>query len=671
MTTPSEPPPSPDATTEWPARRRANDPPADSPAAVRLAVALLRDQAERWRAGHRRPVEGYLDAHPELAEYPSVASLLAANEFRLRAGRGEAPKLDEYRRRFPRWAARLELDLAFLQQLEPGGPAAPHPDGPPPRNAAVVPTRTLAEQLERRSWPRIPRYEIAAELGRGGMAVVYRARQADLQRSVALKVILAGALAGPAERTRMRREAEAVARVRHPNVVQIFDTGEHDGCLYLALEYVSGGSLDRRLRSHPLPPAEAARIVEQLAAGVQAAHDAGIVHRDLKPANVLLDPDGTPKVTDFGLAKLHDAAVRLTLTGTTAGTPCYMSPEQVNSDPDRIGPATDIYGLGGILYECLTGRPPFDAPTTLETIRQVAEEEVVPVCRLQASVPRDLETICLKCLRKDSRQRYPTARELADDLARFRAGEPILARPVGVAEQAWRWVRRHPVVPLMALTLGLMVATVVGLMAWTTYHAYQVAGHLRERELHLHGLRGTLLRLDESQTRYAELAAATGDPHWEGRFREVAAEAERHRAEAARLAPDVAAAVGLLPASDEVRVSEHRALEAVRAGRTPDAWGRLQGPDHRAARDAYTTAVNRFADRVDAAADAELRQVRAEGFWSLLSAAAVAGLIGLAALAAWFLCLRDDRRLSGPRRTSGSSVVLAPTHLLGPNRPSP
>ncbi len=662
MTTPSEST-SPDSTTEWPPPRPPGPAPADSPTAVRLAVALLRDQAERWRVGHRRPVEGYLDAHPELADYPSVLSLLAANEFRIRAGRGEAPSLDEYRRRFPRWAARLELDLAFFQQIEPEVPAPPRADG---GCARLSPAVTLAERPGRRSWPRIPRYEIAAELGRGGMAVVYRARQVDLPRSVALKVILAGALAGPSERTRMRREAEAVARVRHPNVVQIFDTGEHDGCLYLALEYVSGGSLDRRLQSHPLPPGEAARIVEQLAAGVQAAHDAGIVHRDLKPANVLLDPDGTPKVTDFGLAKLCDAAVRLTRTGTTAGTPCYMSPEQVSSDPDRIGPATDIYGLGGILYECLTGRPPFDAPTTLETVRQVAEEEVVPVCRLQAGVPRDLETICLKCLRKDPSHRYPTAQAVADDLARFRAGEPILARPVGAAEQAWRWVRRHPVVPLMALTLGLMGASVVGLMAWTTYHAYQVAGQLRERELHLHGLRGSLLRLDESQTRCAELAAATGDPHWDARFREVAAEAEDLRAEASRLAPEAVEAAGLRPASEAVRANEVRAIELVCAGHRGDAWTRLQAPEHRDARAAYTAAVNRFADTVDAAADAELRQIRAEGFWSLLSAAAVAGLIGVAAVAAWFVYLRDDRRPSGAKRTCESDCDAEPTRMLGP-----
>ncbi len=640
--TPSES--SPDSTTEWPPRRPPDVPPSDSPTAVRLAVALLRDQAERWRVGHRRPVEGYLDAYPELAACPSVATLLAANEFLIRAGRGESPTLDEYRRRFPRWAARLEIDIAFLQQLQPTESAHSERSGQSPGALPLLPTLTLAERLERRSWPRIPKYEITAELGRGGMAVVYLARQVDLQRSVALKVILAGALAGAAERTRMRREAEAVARVRHPNVVQIFDTGEHEGCLYLALEYVSGGSLDRRLGSHPLPFGEAARILEQLALGVQAAHDAGIVHRDLKPANVLLDPDGTPKVTDFGLAKLHDAAVRLTVTGTTAGTPCYMSPEQVNSDPNQIGPATDIYGLGGILYECLTGRPPFDAPTTLETIRQVAEEEVVPVCRLQASVPRDLETICLKCLRKDPSKRYPTAQALADDLARFRAGEPILARPVGVAEQTWRWVRRHPVVPLMALTLGLMVASVVGLMAWTTYHAYQVAGQLRERELHLHGLRGTLLRLDETQTRYAELAAATGDPLWAEHHSEATTAAEHHRREARRLAAESVEAAGLDSAASEVLARQQQALERVRGGQLSEGWNLMRGDEHQRARERYLAAVTRFADEIDMAADAELQQVRTEGFWSLLSAAAVAGLISVTAVILWLIYLGPSRR---------------------------
>ena len=497
------------------------------------------------------------------------------------------------------------------------------------------------------AWPRIPGYEVLSELGSGGAAVVYLARQIGLNRLVALKVLLAGSLATGPERLRLRREAEAVAALRHPNVIQIHEIGEHQGCLYLSLEYSSGGSLDRRIERHTLPPAEAAALVEQVAAGVQAAHDAGIVHRDLKPGNVLLAEDGTPKVTDFGLARQQAHALRLTRTGAVAGSPSYMAPEQVEPESERIGPATDVYGLGGILYECLTGRPPFTAPNTLETMRRVADEEVVSVRRLQPGVPRDLETICLKCLEKKPAKRYATARGLAADLARFRAGEPISARPTGPTERAWRWARRHPVIPLLALTLGVMTLSVAGLMAWSTYHAYQVAGHLRERELHLHGLRGTLLQLDEAQTRYAELAAATGDPAWGNRHRDIADESDRHRADAARLAPDATEASGLSSAAEEVLIRERRALDLVRDGKATDAWQLLQGDDQRRGREEYAAAVDRFADRVDEAADAELRQVQTEAIWSLASATALAGLIGVSLVAGWLVGLRRRRPQPG------------------------
>jgi len=493
------------------------------------------------------------------------------------------------------------------------------------------------------TWPQIPGYEIVAELGSGGVAVVYLARQLGLNRSVALKVLLAGSLATGHERMRLRREAKAVAMLRHPNVIQIHEIGEYEGCVYLSLEYSPGGSLDRRIERLPLPHAEAAALVEQVAAGVQAAHDAGIIHRDLKPGNVLLGEDGTPKVTDFGLARQQAHTLRLTRSGTVAGTPSYMAPEQVLPDPARIGPATDVYGLGGILYECLTGRPPFAAPTILETMRQVVDDDVVSVCRLQAGVPRDLETICLKCLEKDPAKRYATARDLAADLARFRVGEPIRARPTGPTGRAWRWARRHPVVPFLALTLGVMTLSVAGLMAWSTYHAYQVAGHLRERELHLHGLRGTLLRVDEAQARYAELAAATGDPAWGDRHRDAAKEAERHLVDAARLAPVATGASGLSSAAEELLIRERQALDLVRDGKATDAWRLLQGDDHRRGREEYAAAVGRFADRVDEAADAELRQVQAESLWSLASATALAGLIGCASIVVWAIYFRARR----------------------------
>jgi len=621
-------------TTAW----RAYSPPNRTDA-LRWAAALIHDQTERWRAGHRRPVESYLATYPQLACHTEIGLALAASEFVIRADRGELPQISEYRHRFPQWGERLEAEIEFLRQ---------HTSQVPTTNFPSVDT-SLAIRSDcaiDQSWPRLPGYEIVAELGRGGMAVVYQAIQSGLNRTVALKVILAGALASKSERERMRREAEAVARLRHPNVVQIHDIGEHEGCLFLSLEYISGGSLDSRLIARPLPPSEAASLVEQLAGAIQAAHDAGIIHRDLKPANVLLDQNGTPKVTDFGLAKQRDESHRLTVSGTAAGTPSYMAPEQVLVEPEKIGPATDVYGLGCILYECLTGRPPFAGPTTLETMRQVADDEVVSVRRLQAGVPPDLETICIKCLEKDPAKRYASAQKLADDLASFRAGEPINARPLGPAERAWRWARRHPVVPLLAFTLGLMILSVAVLMTWSTYHAYQVAGHLRERELHLHSLRGTLLRLDEAQARYADLAAATANPGLEARHRDYATQANQNRLDAARLAPEATEAAKLLATAKVVIQQENRAMEFVRSGRAADAWALLQSDDHRHCRDEYAAAVGRFGDRVDEEADAELREVQAEAFRALGSATALSGLIGTTMVTGWFIALRRRR----PRR---------------------
>jgi serine/threonine-protein kinase len=243
-------------------------------------------------------------------------------------------------------------------------------------------------------------YELLATLGRGGMGVVFKARHVKLKRLVALKMIRTGRLAAAEELARFRTEAEAVARLRHPNVVQVHDVGEHDGCPYLALEFVPGGSLAQKLAAAPLPPAQAAGLVRALAGAMHAAHQANVVHRDLKPANVLLDADGTPKVTDFGLAKALDADDGQTRTGQVMGTPSYMAPEQAAGAAHAIGPATDVWALGAILYECLTGRPPFRAASPLDTLDQVRSRDPVPPRQLDPSVPRDLDTICLKCLQR-------------------------------------------------------------------------------------------------------------------------------------------------------------------------------------------------------------------------------------------------------------------------------
>ena len=260
--------------------------------------------------------------------------------------------------------------------------------------------------------PRILGYEVEAVLGRGGMGVVFRARHLRLNRPVAVKTVLDGGYAGPRARERFQREAEAVAALRHPNVVQVYDVGEEGGRPYLAMELVEGGNLAQKLAGTPQPARPAAALVATLAGAVQAAHDAGIVHRDLKPANILLAAGCTPKISDFGLARRLEGGAGLTQSGVPVGTPSYMAPEQARGQTNAVGPAADVYALGAILYECLTGRPPFRAATAAETIQQVISQEPAPPSRLNDKVPRDLDTICLKCLYKEPDRRYATADEL-------------------------------------------------------------------------------------------------------------------------------------------------------------------------------------------------------------------------------------------------------------------
>jgi serine/threonine protein kinase len=314
--------------------------------------------------------------------------------------------------------------------------------------------------------PSVPGYDVLGILGKGGMGVVYKARQRRLARIVALKMILHAEHAGEQERQRFQAEAEAVARLQHPNIVQIHEVGEQCGLPYFSLEFCPGGSLADKLDGTPLSPKEAARLVQTLAQAMEAAHQAHVIHRDLKPANVLLTADGTPKITDFGLAKKLDVQGQ-THTGAVMGTPSYMAPEQAGGHKD-IGPAADVYALGAILYELLTGRPPFKAASTMETIWRVINDEAVPPRRLQSKVPRDLETICLKCLQKQSSRRYVSAAALADDLRRFRAGEPIAARPVARWERGWRWCCRNPAISvLIATVVGLTIAVgVLGVVLW-------------------------------------------------------------------------------------------------------------------------------------------------------------------------------------------------------------
>jgi predicted Ser/Thr protein kinase len=286
--------------------------------------------------------------------------------------------------------------------------------------------------------PGVPGYEILGELGRGGMGVVYKARQCGLNRMVALKMILVGGHAGEAELTRFHIEAEAIARLQHPNIVQVFDSGQSAGHPFFSMEYVEGGTLANRLGHQPQPARQAAQLVAVLARAMHVAHQRGIVHRDLKPANVLLTADGTPKITDFGLAKRLDAEKALTQSNAIVGTPSYMAPEQAEARTRAIGPPADIYALGAILYEMLTGRPPFLAETPLDTILQVVADEPAPPSRIQSRVPPELEAVCLKCLRKEPRLRYVTALGLAEDLERFLAGTPTEAGRHGARARVQR-----------------------------------------------------------------------------------------------------------------------------------------------------------------------------------------------------------------------------------------
>jgi hypothetical protein len=356
----------------------------------------------------------------------------------------------------------------------------------------------------------VPGYEILGELGRGAMGVVYRARHLRLNRVVALKMVRRGELAGSEELLRFLAEAETVARLQHPHIVQLFECGRHNGLPFFTLECIDGGSLASWLKEAPLSPREAARLVEGLARGCHCAHQHGIVHRDLKPGNVLLantatavegraTPEGgmasadtcppldraVPKLTDFGLAKRVEAGPGLTQTGVILGTPSYMAPEQARGESKKVGPAADVYALGAILYECLTGRPPFKGPTSLDTLLQVLHNDPVPPAQLQPRTPRDLETICLKCLHKEPSRRYATAEDLAEDLRRFQAGEPILARPVGRAERALKWARRRPAAAalLLSLVLGTAVSTYFGVQAnRRANEAEASAGIAREKE---------------------------------------------------------------------------------------------------------------------------------------------------------------------------------------------
>jgi WD40 repeat protein len=388
-------------------------------------------------------------------ERPALLRQLLLLEWEYRHERGDRLDLTEYLARFPEQST-LVLETSEEYTIEAGASSFSPPE---------------LSEASRREWESIG-YQMLHPLGRGGMGTVYLACQQGADRLVAIKLLGTAADHHPAALERFRREARILARLQHPQIVQVFEVGEHQGRPFYSMEYCPGGSLAEYLRQARLSPHDAAALIEVLARAVHAAHQAGIIHRDLKPSNVLLTSACSdsarlrnPKLADFGLAKRVDATAQ-TQTGAVLGTPQYMAPEQARGDSKEVGAAADVYALGAILYECLTGRPPFLGSTIFETVLQVISHDAVPPARLEPRLPRDLNTICLKCLRKDPQQRYADAAALAEDLRRFRSGEPIVARPVGATARTWRWTRRHPAaaVPLGVLVLSSVVSA--GLAVW-------------------------------------------------------------------------------------------------------------------------------------------------------------------------------------------------------------
>ena len=417
---------------------RTPDP--DALARARRVNAVCERFEAAWRRGERRGAEAFIGEELDAPERDALLVELVALEVDLRREQGERVDSSELRARF---AEHTELiETALSGDVDPADTVAvERSDGPSAK----------ADE----GFVSFGDYELTEEIARGGMGVVFRARQKSLKRDVALKMILAGQFASAAERDRFLQEAELAANLDHAHIVPIYEIGEHDGRLYFSMKLVDGESLSRRVRQYAGDPEAAARLLITVARAVHYAHRRGFLHCDLKPANILVDAHGAPHVTDFGLAKrVGDSS--LTVTGALLGTPSYMAPEQASGRRGELSPATDVYGLGAILYELLTGRPPFRAPSLMETVGEVMEREPRPPRQLRPSVPEGLERICLRCLEKAPRDRYASAEELAENLERYLRGEDI--EGTSLPARVRRWTRREPELVSRLGGLGLMAA---------------------------------------------------------------------------------------------------------------------------------------------------------------------------------------------------------------------
>lgn len=450
---------------------------------------LLRRQSDGWSRGQPTSIEDLINGSPRTPQLTSAQlqdwrMALISNEIALRERAGQRPSLEEYQQRFSDLSEALSIQWQFDRLLEDRD----H------RTVPFVETLPAGEKGGRTRFPlprHIGQYEVLAELGRGATGVVYKAWDPHLKRLLAIKRLREGSDADLAALARMFCEAEAIARIDHPNIVKIFEVVVADGLPVLAMEYCDGGPLSKRLDGTPIAPKVAAEITLTIAQAVAAVHQSRMVHRDLKPANVLLTSNSqwNLKVSDFGLAKLLDADSGATATGSILGTPAYMAPEQAFGDAKHVGAAADIYSVGAILYECLTGLPPFRGATVADTLEQVRNRDPLSIRQLALNVPIDLETIALKCMRKNPAERYPNMQSLVEDLGRYLEGHPIAARPLSWMARGWRSCRRDPrTASLLASVLALLCLTILilfdrNLRIRTEVHAKSVALQQRTEAL--------------------------------------------------------------------------------------------------------------------------------------------------------------------------------------------
>lgn len=472
--------------------------------AAHIPDAVLEEQRQAWLAGRYTDVDDLLLGSD--FQHDQDARLdLVYNEIVIKEELGLNPTLEDYLQRFPELEQDLKLHFEVHRALDQQllwDTADPHAEKSWPHPGAAVSPGGLPRDS----------YDILRVIGQGAMAVVYEARHRRLHRNVALKIFRPGRILTSRELFRIRTEAEAIARLTHPNIIQIFEVGESDGAPFLALELAEGGTLAKRLQQSSFTPQAAADLIETLARALHHAHDRRVIHRDLKPANILFAKDGTPKITDFGLAKVleeRDAlSVDVTRTGEAMGTPRYMAPEQAAGKNDCVGPATDVYALGTLLYECLTGRAPFVSASVVETLQKIRDDDPLPPRRLQLSIPRDLETICLHCLEKDPSRRYATPLELAEDLQRFRRYEPIRIRPTPLWELGWKWCRKKPAhAALIALAIVMSVSSMLAAVALTQRERSRITG-LRQSVAQLMKDGRAALDHDEFETAQARFQEA-------------------------------------------------------------------------------------------------------------------------------------------------------------------